>query len=249
MLPDEYEALQTPTYETTNAAYEDTQAQKDAVRKCHLEAKEVRNFNRWGVATTSAEPWEKLQAQKAAVRRSTRTSDQAHWDVMSRNVSADWQREQVVPGSSGRTSTTAYLQDDTRPLRVFNIASRGLPSGAQQKWCFDRVPSLLPEPLLRDRGMHGRPCAGVPPANTRNRGLQGCCVPDAQGAAPSAPTSPSEVRGLMRMSSEPALGRRNVQTTGRAASGTLEKPSQKQPPVSAYCAAPMRGMDPPWYFV
>lgn len=35
------------------------------------------------------------------------------------------------------------------PSRIFNVASRGLPSGAQRQWCFERMPSLIPSPLAR----------------------------------------------------------------------------------------------------
>jgi len=43
-------------------------------------------------------------------------------------------------------------------------ASRGFPGGGHSKWGFERVPSLLPSHLERDRGMRGRSCAGLPPS-------------------------------------------------------------------------------------
>jgi len=64
-----------------------------------------------------------------------------------------------MPGGTG-SARLAYMQPELVPGRLFNVASRGLPSGAQPKWSFDRMPSLLPPPLLRDRGV-ARSCAGV----------------------------------------------------------------------------------------
>lgn len=43
-------------------------------------------------------------------------------------------------------------------------ASRGLPSGTQSRWSFERIPSLLHGPMERDRGMIGRQVAGLPPS-------------------------------------------------------------------------------------
>mmetsp|Transcript_19080 Transcript_19080/g.53384 ORF Transcript_19080/g.53384 Transcript_19080/m.53384 type:complete len:295 (+) Transcript_19080:121-1005(+) len=42
-------------------------------------------------------------------------------------------------------------------------ASIGVRSGQQAKWSFERAPSLLHAPLLRDTGRMGRSCAGMPP--------------------------------------------------------------------------------------
>mmetsp|Transcript_110021 Transcript_110021/g.343033 ORF Transcript_110021/g.343033 Transcript_110021/m.343033 type:complete len:255 (+) Transcript_110021:47-811(+) len=56
---------------------------------------------------------------------------------------------------------------DTTPAQGFPGApgaSRGLPGGSHVLWSFERTPSLLHGPMDRDRGRHGRSCAGDPPA-------------------------------------------------------------------------------------
>ncbi|CAL1127718.1 unnamed protein product [Cladocopium goreaui] len=90
-------------------------------------------------------------------------------------------RATPMPGSSG-DAATAYMQLQL-PSRIFNVASRGLPSGAQRQWCFERMPSLIPSPLARYwapvinrpddaplEWLQGRSCAGLParvPSETR----------------------------------------------------------------------------------
>ncbi|CAE7943439.1 rckA, partial [Symbiodinium necroappetens] len=48
------------------------------------------------------------------------------------------------------------------------VAIRGRSEKAlQPKWSFEKVPSLIPSPLERDRGLLGRSCAGKPPSMLR----------------------------------------------------------------------------------
>ncbi|CAJ1428632.1 unnamed protein product [Effrenium voratum] len=56
---------------------------------------------------------------------------------------------------------TGYMVPQLPGSRIFNVASRGRPSGAQRHWCFERLPSLMPTPLARDQQV-GRSCAGLP---------------------------------------------------------------------------------------
>lgn len=77
-----------------------------------------------------------------------------------------------MPGSSG-TGCLVYMQRELPSNgRIFNVASRGLPAGAQSRWSFDRLPSLLPHPLQRDCGV-ARSCAGLAPRAAPHRSYVG----------------------------------------------------------------------------
>lgn len=69
------------------------------------------------------------------------------------------------PPKSCHTFMMGY--GDTSPQDGFPgapAASRGIPGGGHSKWSFERVPSLLPSHLERDRGLLGRGVAGQPPS-------------------------------------------------------------------------------------
>jgi len=68
-------------------------------------------------------------------------------------------------------------------------ASRGMHAGAQPKWCFERMPSLLHDHMRRDRGRLGRPVAGVPPPYLRSQPppSAGQLAREAAGGQPRTP--------------------------------------------------------------
>lgn len=127
--------------------------QGDALDKYYRDAAAVRNFSRrgaWGVLAprpvrgSASRPGPSVNEHQAAVKPINEQPLQAN-----------------MPGGTG-AARCEYMKSELVPGRLFNVASRGLPSGAQPKWSFDRMPSLLPPPLMRDFGV-ARSCAGVAP--------------------------------------------------------------------------------------
>lgn len=97
-------------------------------------------------------------------------------------------------------------------------ASRGFPGGGHTKWSFERVPSLLPPHLERDRGMRGRSCAGNPPAAS--------LLPSGSAASMSPVTcawhASTIAGGDMRKSHPgPFSGLQRVRSTGAIQSGHM----------------------------
>mmetsp|Transcript_1164 Transcript_1164/g.1763 ORF Transcript_1164/g.1763 Transcript_1164/m.1763 type:complete len:210 (+) Transcript_1164:17-646(+) len=139
--------------------------QGDTLRRHHSEAALVRNFSRRGAWGQLAPLPAKADLGRSEVcpqlptRSGVAVASQLEEGAPSSHTIAKWNAE--MPGSSG-PGRLVYMQEDLGTGRLFNVASRGLRGGSQPKWCFDRMPSLLPPPLMRDRGV-ARSCAGVPP--------------------------------------------------------------------------------------
>jgi len=69
----------------------------------------------------------------------------------------------VDQGPKDFVKATSATGRDMRQFPGIPGASRGLPTASRGLWCFERVPSLLPSPLDRDRGRRGRSCFELPP--------------------------------------------------------------------------------------
>mmetsp|Transcript_69018 Transcript_69018/g.152302 ORF Transcript_69018/g.152302 Transcript_69018/m.152302 type:complete len:210 (+) Transcript_69018:40-669(+) len=150
----------------------------NALQRHHSDAREARNFIRWHGSNPRNDSLpavhqshSKLNQEKTPPAPSPLTGAQPPNGevrfVHGRALPSASLRATPMPGSSG-DAATAYMQLQL-PSRIFNVASRGLPSGAQRQWCFERMPSLIPSPLARDQQV-GRSCAGLParvPSETR----------------------------------------------------------------------------------
>jgi len=88
-------------------------------------------------------------------------------------------------------------------------ASRGQPTASQGLWCFERVPSLLPNPLDRDRGRRGRSCFELPPASPVHAAAAGSAAStDAQLGVTLKPVERAQTeatQNLQHSKSEPKL--------------------------------------------
>jgi hypothetical protein len=133
--------------------------QGDALQKYYRDAASVRNFSRRGAWGALAPRPPGSGIQQTPLRLAPSTS----LDERQAAFKQAQEKELIsIPGGTGASRVEYMKADAPEKGRLFNVASRGLPSGAQPKWSFDRMPSLLPPPLMRDRGV-ARSCAGMPP--------------------------------------------------------------------------------------
>eukprot|EP00439_Symbiodinium_sp_Y106_P037139 s3984_g4.t1 len=75
----------------------------------------------------------------------------------------------VVQGMLGFGGSLAQADAFYCSAYVVTAAYIAFAEALQPKWSFEKVPSLIPSPLERDRGLLGRSCAGKPPSMQRLR--------------------------------------------------------------------------------
>jgi len=176
----------------------------DALEKYYRDARDVRNFSRrgaWGQlaplppnlgtngvhSAYRAGPMDPT-AQSSASQSLLKQGSSALVVRTQGSSAAAAQAQSPMPGGTG-TSRVVYMEKELAPGRLFNVASRGLPSGAQPKWSFDRMPSLLPPPLMRDRGV-ARSTAGVAPRVSAGPLPRAISSPELRNYAPGAMLPP-----------------------------------------------------------
>mmetsp|Transcript_83715 Transcript_83715/g.249880 ORF Transcript_83715/g.249880 Transcript_83715/m.249880 type:complete len:231 (+) Transcript_83715:88-780(+) len=161
---------------------------KETVPKHMKDISMAVNFTQWGIKPTSQ-----------------------NWDVPTfsddqMTVAAASQKLAGLARSGQSTATTTRAGTPERELRELKsrrlrpegtvlagtqLASRGLVTGSQPQWSFERMPSLLQQPLLRGTGQRA---FGVAPRTPGPRERQPLPAGDARSAIQRSPSAPSIYR-------------------------------------------------------
>lgn len=164
----------------------------------------ARAYIRWGVASPGeGHPWDRLTE---AIPTRPRPQD-ASPPSSRRPVPL----EPLSPSKSQLGAPHPQYTASPDAGQGFRIISRGIPGGSQPRWSFENMPSLLQQPLGRDRGV-ARSVNGLPPAMMRQRSITRI------SSTSSSPSSQNDGRhrlghdgGASRRTASEPLGARGFQ--------------------------------------
>lgn len=155
--PVPYAELEDQRRAPKNCDYGGPRLQAEKLTRHNEDVRNARSYIRWGVSNPGGEghPWDRLTE--------TSPSRPLRDEPLSPSSRRPASFEPSSPSKSQLGAAHPQYTSSMDAGEGFRIISRGIPGGCQPRWCFENMPSLLQQPLGRDRGV-ARSVNGLPPA-------------------------------------------------------------------------------------